>query len=189
MPAIPGHYAAGPEALVVSLAANGDRNAFAELVRRRQAWVRQLMRRCCADTRLAEDLAQQVFLQAWRKIPHLKDPIKFDGWLKRLAINEWLQHKRKKDPLRRSVGDDFGSLVHRDKTAVALDLNKALDQLPAPVSLCLVLSYYERMSHIEIATMTRMQLGTVKSHIRRGSEQLRRLLSAYDETAAGETTQ
>ena len=46
MPAAPGHYAEGPEALVVSLASKGDRDAFAELVRRRQSWIRNLMRRC-----------------------------------------------------------------------------------------------------------------------------------------------
>ena len=45
MPAAPGYYAEGPEALVVSLAARGDRDAFTELVRRRQPWLRNLMRR------------------------------------------------------------------------------------------------------------------------------------------------
>jgi DNA-directed RNA polymerase specialized sigma24 family protein len=100
MPVVPGHYAAGPEALVVSLASKGDRDAFAELVRRRQSWIRNLMRRCCGEENLADDLSQQVLLQAWRKIRQLKEADKFGSWLKQLAINEWLQYRRKHDVLR-----------------------------------------------------------------------------------------
>lgn len=66
------HYPDCPEALIVSLARTGDRSAFADLVRRRQSSIRNLMRRFCSDTTLADDLAQQVFLQVWRKIHTLK---------------------------------------------------------------------------------------------------------------------
>jgi RNA polymerase sigma-70 factor (ECF subfamily) len=72
MPATPGYYAKGPEALIVSLAARGDRDAFTDLVRRRQPWLRNLMRRCSGDSTLADDLAQRVFLKAWRNIRRLK---------------------------------------------------------------------------------------------------------------------
>jgi len=189
MPAVPGHYAEGPEALIVSMASNGDRLAFEELVRRRQSWIRNLMRRCCNDANLADDLSQQVFMQAWRRIRQVKDPQRFGPWLKRLAVNEWLQHQRKNDALRGAVGEDDISVARLEKTSVAMDLDKALAALPGPVSLCIVLSYYERMSHAEIAEMTKLQLGTVKSHVRRGSEKLRQMLSAYDETATGEDAQ
>ena len=90
-------YTSGPEALVVGLARTGDKHAFAALVRRRQSWVRNLMRRCCGDIHLADDLAQQVFLQAWRKISQLRQADGFGPWLKRLAISVWLQHARKND--------------------------------------------------------------------------------------------
>ena len=58
------YYAEGPEPLLVSLASGGDRLAFSELVRRRQSWLRSFMRRCSRDNSVADDLAQQVFLQA-----------------------------------------------------------------------------------------------------------------------------
>lgn len=182
MPALPGYYAEGPEALVVSLASKGDRAAFAELVRRRQVWIRTLLRRCSGDSNLADDLSQQVFLQAWRKIRQLKDADKFGAWLKQMAINEWLQYKRKNDALRGAQGEEHIVMPQLDKTSIGLDLDRAMSRLPGPVSLCIALSYHERLTHEEIAQLTGMQLGTVKSNVRRGSQRLRELLSAYDET-------
>jgi RNA polymerase sigma-70 factor (ECF subfamily) len=73
-------------------------------------------------------------------------------------------------------------------TSIAMDLDSAMALLPGPASLCIALSYHERMTHEEISNMTGMQLGTVKSHIRRGSKRLRELLSAYDETTDIEET-
>ena len=187
MPVSAGHYAEGPEALVVSLAIKGDRDAFAELVRRRQSWIRTLMRRCCGDTSLADDLSQQVFLQAWRKIRQLKDATRFGGWIKRLAINEWLQYSRKNDPLGFTDGDVALPESRAEATSVAMDLDRAMASLPGQVSLCIALSYHERLSHPEIEALTGIPIGTVKSHVRRGSARLRELLSAYDESGATET--
>ena len=181
------YYADGPEPLIVSLASKGDRSAFEELVRRRQGWIRTCMRRCCGDVSLADDLSQQVFMQAWRKILQLKEPSKFGAWLKRLAINEWLQHKRKKDAMLRPRDDNDVELPHYDSTSMAMDLDAAIATLPGPVSLCVVLSYYERLTHDEISDLTNIKLGTVKSHVRRGSERLRKLLAVYDSTASEDT--
>ena len=69
-----------------------------------------------------------------------------------------------------------------DTTSVAMDLDRAMSTLPGPVSLCIALSYHERLSHPEIEALTGIPIGTVKSHIRRGSARLRELLSAYDES-------
>ena len=86
MPKAPPDYARTPDALIAGLARTHDRAAFEELVVRHQGWIRTLMRRCCANVTLADDLAQQVFLQAWRDIPKLKQPAKFKGWLKKLDL-------------------------------------------------------------------------------------------------------
>ena len=181
MPDAPGYYSEGPEPLVVSLAARGDRDAFTELVRRRQHWVRNLMRRFSGDSVLADDLSQKVFLQVWRKIRQLKQPDRFGGWIKRIAVNEWIDHQRSSDTFRNREYNDATQTTEEPSTATAMDLDKALSTLPAAVRLCIVLSYHERMTHGEIAELTGIQLGTVKSHIRRGSRKLRELLSAYGE--------
>lgn len=175
-----------PEALVVGLARSGDRQAFAELVRRRQPWIRDLMRRCSGDVTLADDLAQQVFVQAWRTLPQLQQTSRFGAWLKRVAINVWLQHLRKSDPLKNADEYDDTRPAQQDAAGIAMDLDRALATLSEHVRLCIVLSYHEGMTHEEIANFTGLPLGTVKSHVRRGTQRLQKLLSAYIETPSTE---
>ncbi len=165
---------------MVGLARSGDRYAFEELVRRRQGSVRGLMRRCCRDPVLADDLAQQVFLQVWLKIRGLKEPGAFGGWLRKLAISVWLMQKRKHDPLGDADDSVNDPVAPATNPALGLDLDQALAQLPDAVRLAVVLSYQEGMSHPEIADAIGMPVGTVKSHINRGSKRLRALLAEYD---------
>lgn len=178
-------YSKSPEALVAALARTGNHDAFATLVRNRQGWIRNLMRRCCGDAVLADDLAQQTFLQAWRDIGKLREPQKFAAWLKRIAINVWRQHARKNDPLFDAESDIEAPAPAHSSTGMARDLDRALQSLSGSVRLCIVLAYHEGMSHGEIAAMTDLPLGTVKSHIKRGSERLQTLLSAYQEDTSG----
>jgi RNA polymerase sigma-70 factor (ECF subfamily) len=176
-------YALSPEPLVVRLASEGDRRAFEELVRRRQSWVRNMMRRLSRDASLADDLAQQVFIRVWRTLGQLQDPLRFPRWLKRVSVNTWLQHHRKSDVLASSAMlDDHEELVEHTPGA-AIDIDRALELLPTAVRLCVVLSYHAEMSHAEISEATSLPLGTVKSHIRRGTEKLESLLSSYAEAA------
>jgi len=168
------------EAAVVACAMAGDEAAFSELIRRRQAQVRQLLRRLCRDATLADDLAQQAFLQAWRRLRSLRAPGAFGGWLRKLTINIWLQHARgryardaaSEDGLEREVAI-YPPIGER------LDLDRALGRLAPAVRLCIVLGYGEHMSHREISEATGLPLGTVKSHIARGAERLRKMLEAY----------
>jgi RNA polymerase sigma-70 factor (ECF subfamily) len=93
----------------------------------------------------------------------------------------WLQHSRKHDPLRGADEHNDADSSHKDTTSVALDLDHALATLSPDVRLCIVLSYHERMTHREIAEFTRQPLGTIKSHIRRGTKKLQEELAAYAE--------
>ena len=171
---------------MVRLARNGDRQAFSELVSRRQAWVRNLMRRSCGDSVLADDLSQQVFLQAWKTLPQLHEPGKFGPWLKRLAVNEWLQYARRNDPVRNADELRDEATASDDPARIAMDLDAALATLAHDARLCIVLAYHEGMTHDEIAEVTDIPVGTVKSHIRRGTVRLREQLAAYDAKPRGE---
>ena len=172
--------------MLVGLSRTGDRDAFAELVSRRQTWIRNLMRRSCGNADLADDLSQQVFMQAWRSIDQLLDAERFAPWLKRLAINTWLQHRRRNDPLEAAEEHSEAAIAQQDAPGIAMDLDRALATLPDDVRLCIVLSYHERMTHAEIEDFTGLPLGTVKSHIRRGTQKLQELLVAYLEPQGSE---
>lgn len=164
---------------MVALAMSGESRAFAELVRRRQAWLRRLLRRLCRDPALADDLAQQVLLVAWRHLPQLKSVSAFGAWLRRLAINAWWRQRSTTSPA--AALEEIAEPIATDvaDAGVQLDLEGALRQLPAEQRLCVVLAYSEGMTHSEIASATDLPLGTVKSHVKRGAERLRTLLQAY----------
>jgi RNA polymerase sigma factor (sigma-70 family) len=174
----PRRLAEAAEAGVVALAVTGDRAAFAELVRRRQGGLRELMRRLCGDGAFAEDLAQLAFVQAWRQIRRLRSPAAFPAWLRAIAVTTWLQEARKSQarleipdaepPEPDPVGPDAPEL-----TASRLDLSRALMRLKAPERVCVVLAYAEGLSHGEIAEATGWPLGTVKSNVARGAARLR----------------
>ena len=97
----------------------------------------------------------------------------------------WRQDLRRKDLLRNAEQRDEIAPLYEDPTAIALDLDRALAELADDARLCIVLSYHEGMTHDEISDLTSLPPGTVKSHIRRGTQQLQKLLSGYfDSTAA-----
>jgi RNA polymerase sigma-70 factor (ECF subfamily) len=178
----PSALAGAAEASVVALAISGDHQAFAELVRRRQGMVRGLMRRLCGDHALAEDLAQQAFVQAWRRLGRLDAPAAFAAWLRAIAVNVWLQEARRAPArLETTVADlpepELEGPQPADLTAVRLDLSRALLRLKAPERVCVVLTYAEGLSHSEIVEATGWPLGTVKSNVARGAERLRAWLS------------
>jgi RNA polymerase sigma-70 factor (ECF subfamily) len=169
------------EAVVIALAMGGDDTAFSELVRRRQSWLRNLLRRLCHDPVLADDLAQQAFVSAWRALPSLKSVAAFAAWLRRLAINTWLAHVRSAPPpaLPLDAAELGGAAAPAAAAGERLDLDRALARLSRDERLCVVLAYSEGMSHGEISAATALPLGTVKSHVRRGAERLRAMLHAY----------
>ena len=179
-----GRLAHAAEAAVVALARTGDAAAFVELVSRREAGLRGMLARLCGDATLAEDLAQQAFVSAWKALPTLREPGAFGGWLKRIAVHAWLAHCRR-------AGH---SLVQLDEAEVVvdpvagpaaadarLDLCRALEALRPAERTCLVLAHSEGMTHEEIAAAMGLPLGTVKSNIARGGARLRGLLAPRSE--------
>lgn len=169
------------EAAIVALAATGDDAAFQMLVQRRQAWMLGLMRRLSGDAALAEDLAQQAFVQAWRTIRALRSPAAFGGWLRQVAVNVWLQEARRRRLLTDSLETVAEHALGHSELREHLDLNRALSRLGAAERLCVVLNYAEGLSHAEVAAAVGLPLGTVKSHVSRGAAKLRQLLGASDD--------
>jgi RNA polymerase sigma-70 factor (ECF subfamily) len=177
----PPALAGAAEASVVALAVSGDDRAFAELVRRRQGMVRELMRRLCGDAAFAEDLAQQAFVQAWRQLKRLRAPGAFGSWLRAIAVNVWLQEARRSMRLEVPEEDlpepEPEGPGPAELAASRLDLSRALLRLKPAERVCVVLAYAEGLSHQDIAEATGWPLGTVKSHVTRGTARLRSWLS------------
>ena len=165
------------EAAVLALARTGDSAAFDELVRRRETNIRALLARLCRSPSLADDLAQETFLKAWRQLRDLKTYAAFGAWLRQIAVNTWLQHQRRNDPLQAT--QELPEMPAHEHPGERIDLDAALQKLPPLVRLCVALFHGEGMSHTEIAGAAGIPLGTVKSNINRGSATLRELLGAY----------
>jgi RNA polymerase sigma-70 factor (ECF subfamily) len=165
--------------LVIALACAGDTRAFAEIVSRRQGRVRKFMYHLCRKPSLGDDLAQQVFLTAWRSMKQVRSAAAFDGWLKRIMVTTWLQEMRRRKITYAAELDAEQAGGYRETTAERLDLDAALEQLPPDMRLCVVLAYSDGLSHSEIAELTGIPLGTVKSYISRGAARLRSSLAAY----------
>ena len=164
------------EAHLVTLAALGDERAFAELVKRRQATVRGLLRRLCGNAALADDLAQDAFVQAWRTVSQIRNAAAFGGWLKQVAVRTWLQHARKAKLALEPLDDASTIEAAAAPNGERVDLDRALARLNPAQRLCVTLSYGEGLSHGEIADATGWPLGTVKSHVARGGARLREWL-------------
>jgi RNA polymerase sigma-70 factor (ECF subfamily) len=175
------YLASAQEDTVVELARAGDLDAFRELVRRREQTVRSLLRRLSRDAALADELSQEVFVQAWRGIRRLQSNAAFWSWLRQIAIRTWMRAlEDHKERLAAHAKADFES----DREVIlqgdhSIDLDAALSKLEPDVRLCIVLSYHVEMSHGEIANSTGLPLGTVKSHISRGTKVLREILDTY----------
>lgn len=167
------------DTLIIALACAGDAAAFTEIVKRRQSRVRRFMYRLCRDPELGDDLAQQVFLTTWRGLGRLRAVAAFDGWLKRIMVTTWLEELRRRKIVFAEEVDPESSGGHRESTAERIDLDAALASLPPAMRLCLVLAYDDGMSHAEIAALTKLPLGTVKSHVARGAARLREALAEY----------
>ena len=172
---------AGEAALIVAAQAR-DQVAFGELVKRRQGWARALLRRMCSNAAEADDLAQEAFIKAWERLRDLETPAAFPGWFRRIAVTTFLMAKRRQKAVFEEI-DDASPIASEESTPEAaagakIDLERALARLSDAERLCVTLNHGEGLSHGEIVEMTGLPLGTVKSHVLRGTEKLRRMLEA-----------
>lgn len=168
------------EAALIVAAQAKDQAAFGELVKRRQGWARALLRRMCSSHAEADDLAQEAFIKAWERLRDLETPAAFPGWFRRIAVTTFLMAKRRQRAVFEEI-DDASPLADEtsspeDAAGAKIDLEKALAMLSDAERLCVTLNHGEGLSHSEIAEITGLPLGTVKSHVLRGTDKLRRLL-------------
>jgi RNA polymerase sigma factor (sigma-70 family) len=159
--------------------AAGDAASFGVSVRQHQSELRGFLRRLTrGDHALADDLAQETFLEAYRKLAQFRGQGAFAAWLYAIAWSRFLMaaRRRKLEPL---DDDDGEPTLPETASMVKLDLEKAMACLKAPERAALTLCFALGLGHDEAATALNMKLGTLKSHIARGREKLKTLLQEY----------
>jgi len=171
-------------------ARQGDRHAFARLVRAHQSRVRlQLRRLTQGDAALADDLAQETFVQAWLHLADFRGEARLATWLHRIALTRFLQHVRRPQlPVewREPDADDDGDAGHDPRPAEGLgrDVERALQALSEIQRLAVVHCFHLDLSHAEAAQVLGLPLGTLKSHLDRAKTRLRELLEAWNPESA-----
>lgn len=169
--------------LIARVRADDDRAAFGELVRRHQSAVRHFLRHLTApDVALADDLAQETFLTAYRGLDRFRSDARFATWLLGIAHNHW-RNARRREREQVEVSEQLPDDRAHGATASAdlrHDLAAALQTLSAEEQLAIHLGYQQGLSHSEIAALVDWPLGTVKTHLARSKEKLRHLLAAWN---------
>jgi RNA polymerase sigma-70 factor, ECF subfamily len=173
---------------LVERAREGDREAFGVLVRAAATRLDAAARLILRDRELARDAVQEALIRAWRDLPGLRDPDRFDAWLYRLLANSAIEEARRR---RRRVievavdgidvpvpEDDFRLLADRDA------LDRALTGLLPEQRALVALHYYLGLPLPEAAAAMGISLGAAKSRLHRSIVALRRTFAAEPEEVA-----
>src|SRR6185312_10635189 len=180
----------------------GSEDAYAWLIGEFHQPVYSLVYRIVADPSDASDTTQEVFLKVFRGMKHFHGESSLKTWIYRIAIHEasnrrrwWFRHKAHEtsmEPMENSNADGeaigikdslidgresaFDNIAHEE---VRARVEEELRKVPEPYRTAVVLRDLEEMSYEEIAEITEVSLGTVKSRLTRGRNVLRRCLAGY----------
>jgi RNA polymerase sigma-70 factor (ECF subfamily) len=178
--------------LALAIAAGkGDMQAFEELYQRHHRRVYSLCLRMTQNVAEAEDLAQEAFIQLFRKIGSFRGDSAFTTWLHRLTVNQCLMHFRKKSvKLERTTeeGETPTQVVRGTENPNSMPvvdriaLDSALNQLPPGYRAVFLLHDVEGHEHEEVAKILGVAVGTSKSQLHKARMKLRRILRKQSES-------
>jgi RNA polymerase sigma-70 factor, ECF subfamily len=172
---------------VVERARSGDQEAFAELVHQVSDTLLGVARRILRDPTLAEDALQNALLTMWRKLPHLRDPERFEGWAFRILVHacyadaprnrRWASTIRVLHTEVASDVDDIQTVADRD------ELERAFRKLPLDQRAVFVLHHYVGLPLVAVAETLGIPDGTARSRLHYATRALR---AAFDAARASE---
>ena len=172
---------------LVERARRGDHDAFAVLARAALSRLDAAARLIVRDRELARDVVQDTLLRAWRDLPGLRDPDRFDAWLNRLLTNSAIDEARRRRrrvievelaPIDTPLPDPTSGLADRDQIA------RAFGRLSPEQRAVIVLCYYLDLPLPEAAASLGVPVGTVKSRLHRAVDAMRAALEADARSAA-----
>lgn len=193
---------ADPELAASALA--GSEDAFRELVRRFERPVYSLIVRMVQDPSLAEDLAQEVFVKAYRRLDSYDPERKLSSWLFKIAHNTTIDHLRRgvpeTVPLEAEKDDERAGLssvlpdesvespaAGAERKDLARALEKAIATLRPEYREAVLMFYAEGASYQEICEVTGLPMGTVKTNLHRARKQLAQEMTAMGWNPGGGT--
>ncbi len=178
---------------LVRLAIEGDDTAFGELVRIHQHEVYTVALRMVTDRDLANDVAQEAFIRAWRAIGRFRGDAKFSTWMHRIAVNTALTHRERRKRTRTEALDAMYYEPEADgltperagvSAAAQASLEAALIDLAEPLRAVVVMKDVYGWSHAEIADELGITVTAAKVRLHRGRKSLRIALWDYREEAS-----
>jgi RNA polymerase sigma-70 factor, ECF subfamily len=172
---------------LVATTLRGDSGAFATLVERYDRAVYHLAYRTLHDVEEARDVAQEAFFKAFRSLHTFKPGSKFSTWIFAIAYHACCDRlNRRKRYSNEELPDAPDAGPGPEAQAIALDqarrLRDAIDRLPEKYRTVITLYHLQGQQYEEIATVLDLPMGTVKTHLFRAKEQLRRMLAAQEVT-------
>lgn len=175
--------------LIARALVQDDRHAFGELVRRHQSAVRATLRRLAAgNAALADDLAQETFVLAYRNLKSFRQEAKFSTWLYRIATNVFFADARR---IREQQLDETGDAEAPStpgeaaggdaarRSSLKIDMERAMAALSDAERAAIVQCYHNDLTHEEAAYVLGCPVGTVKTHILRAKQKLKQRLGAW----------
>jgi len=187
-PGRPAQLAELDDRALVARSVAGERDAFGELVVRHRRAIYQLCYRFVGNHEDATDLAQDVFLRAYRGLRNFKGDASLATWLYRIGVNVCLNKVTSKAPPTRPIGDHFQAagatidpadgLIRQQQSA---QVRAALARLPRKQRATLILRIYQERSHAEIARMLGSSVGAVKANLFHALHNLRKILGTADQ--------
>jgi len=161
----------------------GEREAFDGLVERYQRDIYRLCYRYVNDPQDANDIAQEVFLKAYRAIGKFRGDSSFSTWLYRIAVNACLNFRSSRRPAAEELSDALqdgraGALATMEEEERAKRVRDAVGRLPEKQRATLILKVYHELTHEEVAGIVGSSVGTVKANLFHALGNLRKMLQA-----------
>ncbi len=167
------------EELVV-LSQEGDKQAFCKLIERYKGMIFTMIHRILGDPSEAEDVAQDVFIRAYKALPRFRREAKFSTWLYRICHNLCISTVKKR---KREAHLPYRTEGHRSSVEIAYERREIqekvrclISELPPAYGLAITLRHIQGLSYKEISEVLDQPLGTTKSTISRAREQLKNLV-------------
>jgi RNA polymerase sigma-70 factor (ECF subfamily) len=158
----------------------GDNSAFAAIVQAHQAMVFSIGWHYLQDRSLAEDMAQEVFLELYQRLNQIESAAHLTNWLRRVTVHRCIDQGRRRKVRPETPLEDqpepTASTHNRDHFALGL-LARGLAKLDEKQRMIVILRYQEELGPAEIAELTNMPVNTVKSTLHRSLAELRKKLT------------